>query len=459
MFSDSLFQSFCVKRPIAVMSQLSLCRLLDADVVDEIFESHAEAQYQRTLLFSSVTKLMCSVVMSKHASVNAAYKKMKAEVGVSLNALYNKLDRVDPSISRALVQHSYREVVDIRKGLGGNPQNDLPGYRTRIFDGNHIAATQHRLQETRGSMSAPLPGKSVVVLDPRFQAIVDYFPLEDGHAQERTALDALLETVDKKDLWIGDRNFCTLKPIFEIERRQAAFIIRQHAQLVGGQMSKRTKVGRSEAATVDERTMEVRQGRTGPSMVLRRIEVDLDQPTRHGEQQIVILTNLPVEAVDGIKVAELYRTRWKIETAFQVLTTTLNCEINTLCYPKAALFTFALALAAYSSLAVVQAAITKEHGRQFAEQMSYYYIMALEIAETTDGMLIAIPLERWIKMAGGSLEKFNKALCKAAGNIDLEVYKKATRGPKKPTTKKYNRHKPHVSTAKILAQRKQNSAC
>ena len=458
MFGDPVFDSFCLKRPIAVMGQLTLCRLLNATVVDEIFKEQAQEQYHRKLVFSSLTKLMSSVVMSKHASVNAAYKKMKSEVGVSLNALYNKLDRVEPRISQALVRHSYAQVAEIRKGLGGNCQHDLPGYRTRIFDGNHIAGTHHRLKETRNSTASPLPGKSVVVLDPRFKAIVDYFPLEDGHAQERTALDDLLKTVKRNDLWIGDRNFCTLKPIYEIQLRNAAFIIRQHAQLIGDRLGKRKKVGRSEDATVYERSITVSNGRNGTSLVLRRIEVELDEPSRNGDKTIFILTNLPKKSADGLKVAALYRTRWKIETAFQVLTTSLNCEINTLCYPKAALFVFALALVAYNSLAVVEAAIAKSRGRQFGQQMSHYY-MALEIAETTDGMLIALPIEKWTKMGNVSLDKFNKALCKVANNIDLEVYKKATRKPKKPTPKKHDKTKPHVSTAKLLALRKSKTAC
>ena len=69
LFSDPLFQSFAVQRPIAVMSQLALCRLLDAQVVDEIFSEHADEQYQRKLLFSSLAKLTASVVMSKHPMI------------------------------------------------------------------------------------------------------------------------------------------------------------------------------------------------------------------------------------------------------------------------------------------------------------------------------------------------------------------------------------------------------
>jgi len=458
MFTDPLFQSFAVQRPIAVMSQLALCRLLDSRIVDEIFEEHAQEQYQRKLLFSSLTKLTSSVVMSFHPSVNAAYKKMKAEIGVSLNAVYNKLDRVEPVISQALVRHSYQQVVEIRKDLGGNPANDLPGYRTRIFDGNHIGKTEHRLKETRDIAAGPLPGKSLVVLDPRFGAIVDYFPIEDGHAQERSALDPLLATVKANDVWIGDRNFCTIKPIYEIHRRKAAFIIRHHAKLVGNNLGKRQKIGKTETGIVFERTMTISKGRNGEQMTLRRIEVDLINPTRDGDTTIAILTNLPSN-IDALKIAEIYRTRWKIETAFQVLTTSLNCEIDTLCYPKAALFVFALALVAYNSLAVVKATISKQRGREFADQMSHYY-MAIEIAETTDGMLIALPQEKWIKLANVPLNQFNLTLRKIADQIDLSVYKKSNRGPKKTKPKKRKIKKQvHVSVAKILAQRMQNSAC
>jgi len=47
-------------------------------------------------------------------------------------------------------------------------------------------------------------------------------------------------------------------------------------------------------------------------------------------------------------VAEAYRKRWTIEGGFLDLTTTLDCEINTLCYPRAALFVFCVAVLAYN---------------------------------------------------------------------------------------------------------------
>jgi IS4 transposase len=45
-------------------------------------------------------------------------------------------------------------------------------------------------------------------------------------------------------------------------------------------------------------------------------------------------------------VAALYAARWTIETAFHPLTLELQCEVDTLGYPKAALFGFCVALGA-----------------------------------------------------------------------------------------------------------------
>ena len=49
--------------------------------------------------------------------------------------------------------------------------------------------------ETRSQTTASLPGKTLVVFDPRRGAVADIVPIEDGHAQERSALDSIIETL------------------------------------------------------------------------------------------------------------------------------------------------------------------------------------------------------------------------------------------------------------------------
>ena len=95
--------------------------------------------------------------------------------------------------------------------MGGERAAWLPGYRVKILDGNHLAGTEHRLKELRTIGAGALPGKALVVLDPQAMLVTDVFPCEDGHAQERSLLDSVLETdtgrsgVDRRPQLLHDR--------------------------------------------------------------------------------------------------------------------------------------------------------------------------------------------------------------------------------------------------------------
>ena len=133
----------------------------------------------------------------------------------------------------------------------------------------------------------------------------------------------------------------------------------------------------------------------GVAHLLRRIRVKLDQATRDGEHVLYILTNLPLRKASAKRVARLYRKRWTLETAFQHLEAYFHSEINTLGYPKAALFGFCLALVAYNMLAVVMAALRSVHGTESIDQELSLYYVANDIAQTYHGMMIAIPEDEW----------------------------------------------------------------
>jgi IS4 transposase len=451
-----MFQRFASERPVAVMTQMALTHLLDPDSLDRLFVDNAEHQYERTLQFSTLAELVASVVLGKNASVNAAWKRMRDQLGVSLTATYGKLQRIEPGLSQALVRYAYQQTVAVRKAFGTRPRHDIAGYETRILDGNHLAGTEHRLKETRDITAAPLPGKSLVVMGPRYDAICDYFPIEDGHAQERTALDDVLATIRRDQLWVADRNFCTLKFLYGIAARCSVFIIRQHGNLVGKALGRLKKAGRTETGTVYVQKYRLPVYGDRPAMIVRRVVTKLDTPTRDGDSEIAILTNIPPNRAEAIQVAEIYRRRWRIETAFMHLTEALTCEIHTLCYPQAALFCFANALVAYNALAIIKAAIDAAHGPEVVASLSHYYL-AREIAETTDGMLIALPPEEWTGFAAMPPQAFATLLRSVAAQMDPRNYRKSPRGPKKlKPKKKHQRRSVHVSTKKILDKRVKN---
>jgi hypothetical protein len=452
-FRDPLFRAFATARPIATVTQMVLRRMLDPRDVDRLFDEHAQEQYHRSLLFSSLAQLVSAVVLGKHASMNAGYKKMQAQLGVSLTSVYEKLQRVELPVVQQLVRHSYQQAVAICREVGCVAHRDLAGYSTRILDGNWLSASEHRLKETRTGTAGPLPGKSLVVYDPRYNAVCDFFALEDAYRQERSGLDAVIETLQDRQLWIADCNFCTLKLLYAIAAKSSVFVIRLHNQLHGVEEGRMRKIGTTETGVVYENKLRLPE-HEGRQMTVRRVVVHLFEPTRDQEVEVILLTNLPPQDADALAVSELYRTRWKIETAFGHLTLAMNCEIKPLCYPKAALFCFALALVAYNAFAITKGAVAAEHGRQESAMLSHYYL-ALEIAEATDGMLVALPDARWQEMETISTPDFAAQVRTIIQSADLSRYRKSVRGPKKPPPKRTNKgNSVHVSTQRILDERR-----
>src|SRR5438552_2671561 len=208
MLLSQVFERFTEKTPFAVMARSLLERTLTAEALDALFEAKADAQYTRELTFSSVVDLMGQVVTSAFPSVRAAFLDKSFGISVSLTSLYNKLQGIEPPVAAELVRHSARQLQPLIRELGGTLPEPIPGYAMHVLDGNNIAATEHRLDETRDNSAAPLPGKSLCVFQPAYQLLTHIVLCEDGHAQERSLVDPILDLVEKDALWVADRNFC-----------------------------------------------------------------------------------------------------------------------------------------------------------------------------------------------------------------------------------------------------------
>jgi IS4 transposase len=445
------FLPFVQQRPIGVMTRAIVERFFEAEHLDALFRRTAVGQYERQLLFSSVVDLMQSVVLGVEPSVFAAYRKRRHTLPVTDDSIYNKLKGMELGVSAAVVCDSAQRAALVIDELKARRTPWLPGYRIRILDGNHLSATEHRLEPLRDTWAAPLPGKVLVVMDPELGLASQVFLTPDGHAQERSLLDDVLQTIREKDLWIADRNFCTLKFLCGIADKLAFFLVRQHGQVQGRLKGRRRYIGESSTGKVYEQGIELTHD--GRTRTLRRITIELLKPTRDGDMVLHLLTNLPAK-VSAVQCAELYRQRWSIETLFYEVTQTMECEIKTLCYPPAALFVFCLALMAANAVAVLKAALRATHGEQEADEMSAYY-MALEIKQVHEGMMIALPPEEWTIFRQMSVTEFAAKLKEMAAHMDLDLYRKSKRGPKKPPpTMDQYRNGGHVSTYKLLRDKK-----
>jgi len=450
MLPKRVLDRFVEQCPAGVMVRATLENLLRPERLDQIFEDSAERQYSKVLLFSQVVAVMSGVATRTHRSVHGAYLASRQELGVSATALYEKLNHLEPNVSSALIRQTAGDAAKVIDAMPAGRRQVLAGREVYYLDGNHLGGSEHRLAVTRVTREGVLPGQSLALLDAQRGLIMDLVPCEDGHAQERALLPELLRRLPAGIVVVADRNFCTTKFLFGLRERGAFFIIRQHAStLTWKTVEPRRRIGRIQTGVVYEQKVELADG--PQRWRLRRITLQLDRPTENGDTEIHLLTNLPAKAVSAQQIASIYRGRWTIEGVFQQLTAVLRCEVETLGYPKAALFAFATAVLAYNTYAVVKAALRSAHGEQVIEEkLSDYHLMD-HVAKAHTGMDVAVDAVAWEPYQRLSARQLGRQLVRWAKQVDLARYPKKKRGPKKPrpARKRGNRNH-HVATARLL---------
>jgi DDE family transposase len=459
MAIGEVLNRFMERCPAAVMVRATVERLLRPQRLDEIFETHRGRQYERKIVCSELIAMMMGVATRTHQSVHAAYLAAQQALGVSAAAVYGKLASFDPVVTSALVRETAADMTAVIQELPRGRRVVLPGYEVFYLDGNHLAATEHRLKVLRTTREGPLPGQTLAWLDAQTELVAELIPGECGHAQERSLLPGLLERVRAATVTVADRNFCTTRFLFGLVRRGAYFIIRQHASTLTYRfLGRRRKIGRCATGTLYEQTLILTDVNATAgeesALTVRRITLVLDAPTQAGDREIHLLTNLPPK-VRARRIAETYRLRWTIEGAFQTMTDVLRCEVETLGYPKAALFSFAMAVLAWNAYAVVQAALRSVHGAERIDDELSDEHLVRDVVLTQTGLEIAVDPLEWAEYRELPAAAFATALAGLARKIALSRYPKHKRGPKKPRPLQRSGSKNHhVSTAKLLARKK-----
>ena len=454
---SEVFGAFLEGSPVSVMFRATLERTLSAAKMDAIFSQAAVRQKTGELLFSTCVDLMALVVAKVRKSVHAAYRARADQVEVSVRSIYNKLAGIEPQVSEQMVATTGAEMVALLPQMGVRPEAPLPGYKVRLVDGNYLAGTEHRLAELRSLGAAALPGMTLCIFDPQWQLVRDVIACQDGHTNERSLVDRVLPKVEAGQCWVADRNFCFYAWFFGIAARQAFFVVRQHPQVVGELLGKRKKLRRTEGGMLYEQRLQI-TNREGESLVLRRITIELDQPTRFGETELHLLTNLPPQ-MTATPIVTVYRQRWSLETAFMHLATVLRSEVNTLGYPDAALFGFSIGLLLYNVLAFLEAALRTVHRRKLSSHSLSMYYLADEISGVYRGMMIAIPESHWTQAyATLTVEAFAAQMLWLAKKVEITQFFANPPSQKKPPPKRKSGYRGnHVSTFKILQQRRQSS--
>lgn len=451
MANSAVMDRFIEERPLCVMTRCILAHLMNDDL-NIVFQECRERQYDGHLPFVELATSVADVALGFCDNFNQAYKKYKQELEVSLVAFYGKLNRTEPTISEGVVRYSVDKATELMNALGGEPRPVLAGYKCSALDGNHLQKTEKRLGPLRGLCAAALPGTVVAKFDLQTELFERAYLLEDAHAQESTVLERVIADLQSKELLIADRHFCIVKFMLDVGAAMSCFLIRQHGRLKGELLGERRMVGPIETGTVYEQSMRITDG--DRELILRRITVDLLKPTRDGDMQIHLLSNVPSQDATPCELAELYHQRWEIENAYHVLTMTLTCEVKSIGKPRAALFLFCMAMMAFNCRQVLYAALSTVHEQADVEAMSELSV-ALEIVRPMDGLLTAIPESEWNETVPTTVQGRAAFLRRVSKHVNVHAHRKSVRGPKKlQPPRKRCKAGTHVSTHRLLEDQK-----
>ena len=455
MVLPAILDPFADGAPAAVMTRLALDRIVDGADVDRLFEELAEGQYLREFTLNHLVQVMLDVACGYKPPPHAASRARRLDEVASVSAFYRKLDRTELAVTAAILGRSADRAADLVSACGGNMPEPIPGYAARVLDGNILTGTDHRLKPLRGTRSAALPGMSPAVFEPASGLIRDLVLEEDAHRQERANLERV--PVAAGQLWIADRNSCLRSFLLRVERAGSRSLIRWHRSACPFIEAGPTRaVGRCPTGEVSEQPVEIEDPeRPGSRHRLRRIVLRPDEPTRDGEAEIVLMTDLPAE-VAAESCCAAYRGRWRIEGHFQKLTELLHCEIPTLGHPRAALFAFAMSAVAGNALAVLKGSLRAVHGDEMAEAVSDYAIVN-EVAEIYPRMMLAVPPAHWRFADELGATDLARLLNDLAARVDVERKLRSRRGPKRAakSRKSSGSRMHHVSTKKMMDRAEQ----
>jgi Transposase DDE domain len=448
---------FVQRAPLPVLVRSCLEWLIDQAALEQLFEDTAEDQYTREITLTFLVDLMLDVACGIQPSAGAALKARREMMDASRQAFYGKLKRMEPAISAAVVRRVAELAEAIIGQLGATQAEPILGYRARVVDGSVLGGrSEHRIKPLRATKSAGLTCMVLAVYAPAQQVIRQVILEEDAYTQERACLDRL--HIEAGEIWIADRNFCVRSFLFRVHRAQSTFLIRWHGSSCPFQESEPLHRAAKTKRGVLQQHVWLEDPTSGEWLQVRRLVLPLQEPTRNGDTELILITDLP-DTVEADDLCDVYRDRWQIEVHYQRLTEQLHCEPSGLDYPRAALFAFAMSVTAANALAVVQKALQAQHGEEAMRELSYYQVV-LEIAQTWKGMAIVMPTEKWAFVRNFTLEKLAAWLEYVSRLVPIDHFRRSRRGPKKPQPKRQSgkRHQ-HVSNKRLLDQAIVNSAC
>jgi hypothetical protein len=97
---------FVQEAPPAVMVRIALDWILDEPILNQLFAQAVHAQYTREWTLEHLVQVMLDVACGFRPSPRAAFRRRQLELIASLSSFYRKLNRMELTVSIAVVRHT-----------------------------------------------------------------------------------------------------------------------------------------------------------------------------------------------------------------------------------------------------------------------------------------------------------------------------------------------------------------
>jgi hypothetical protein len=346
-----------------------------ADTLNDLFDRHRGAAYQRQLTFATLVALIGDALLEHHGSGRQSFQRGRdqGELTVSIQAAYQKLARLPLAVSEAFLAESTQHLLQVLPAPAASAAlpESLRALEIIVLDGKVVKRVPKRLRPLRGCPGGVVGGKALAALNLRNHLALALATHPDGHTNETKLVPAVLPQIRAHApdiLWVADAQFGNPTQIAAFTARPGDHVV------VRSDGKSRFDVDASRPARSDRdrrgRRYEECWGWLGGPRNRHRCYVRQVLLERPGEEALVLWTDLlDADPYPADAVLEVYLQRWGIERVFQEITEVFALRHLIGSTPQGTVFQLALCLWWYNLIQVVRAYVAVGAG-EAVEQVS-----------------------------------------------------------------------------------------
>lgn len=429
--------------------------VFDEGRLNDLWEQHRGACYQRVISFATMTHLIADALLQYEGSGRRSFEKNieAGQLDATFQAAFGKLGRLPLPVSEALLAHGTAAVCELLPaGMRRPLPASLQAFTALLLDGKALKRVAKRLKLLRGVPGGLLGGKAVAALNWATGLVLAMHTHPDGDASERPLVKDLIAHTDAllpgPRLFVGDRNYCDLVQAARFTARAGDhFLVRLHGSTGFTPDAARTPRTGTDGAG---RTYEETWGWLGSVSNQRRRyvrRIHLRRPGE-GEDEILVTSLEDADAYPAADLLWLYHQRWDIERVFQKVTEVFGLQRLIGSTPQACIFQFAFCLLLYNIMQLLRGYIAEAQGRE-TEQISLEKLFDDVERELVACQVVYTPAETvghfQASLSGAAVRNW---LRERLRGVWSDTWKVSARQTRKPPHR--NRKRTHNSVYRIL---------